>query len=256
MGKFDGFLICSDLDGTFWRGDDGRKNFEAVKYFTKNGGHFAVTTGRNISHLKENKLDSIVNAPCCLLNGSIIYDYSEDKTIWEKQVEYTLCEFLEAIKPVAQEVTEFTMFGKENVFFKYTDIPENLLNMHSYKMLCMFENCEAADKFVTATTAMDFFKANSYISKSWDIGVEFNPIDATKGTAIEYIKRHLGSIHTSIGIGDYDNDIPLLKCADIGVAVGNAVDGVKKVADFTVNPCTEAAIKDLIEKIEKGIIKK
>ena len=123
------------------------------------------------------------------------------------------------------------------------------LVLYAHKIL------ELADEFKENVLKLDFFK-NSYISKSWNLGVEFNPIDATKGSAVEFIKKHLGNIHTSIGIGDYENDLTLITDSDIGVAVGNAVPTLKKVADFIVKPCEEGAIRDLIEKIENGTIKK
>ena len=256
MGKFDGILICSDLDGTFCRDNNTGKNCEAVKYFIENGGHFSVATGRNISHIRELGLTDIINSPCCLLNGSVIYDYDREELVKDSRLEYTLGEFLERIKLCSGKIVEFTVFEKETVFFDLKSIPAQLLNVHPYKILCRFENSEDADEFKKSVMESDSFKNTSYISKSWDVGVEFNPLDGTKGNAVEFIKKHLGNIHTSIGIGDYENDIPLLTKADIGIATGNAIEIVKNVADYIVKPCTESAVKDLIGKIEKGIIKR
>ena len=75
-------------------------------------------------------------------------------------------------------------------------------------------------------------------------------MDGTKGQAIKFIKSYLGNIHTSIGIGDYENDVKLMEGADIGVAAGNAIKEVKEAADFVVKDCKDYAIKDLIEIIE------
>ena len=40
MGKFDGILICTDLDGTLYRNDKtvSDENREAIKYFKSEGG--------------------------------------------------------------------------------------------------------------------------------------------------------------------------------------------------------------------------
>ena len=70
---------------------------------------------------------------------------------------------------------------------------------------------------------------------------------------MKFIKNYLGNIHTSVGVGDYENDISLLNDADIGVAVGNATDELKKVADIIVKPASEYAIKDLIEILESKV---
>ena len=255
MGRFDGILICSDLDGTFWRGGKENGSIEAVKYFIKNGGSFCIATGRSVSHLKENGLYNIANVPCCLLNGSKIYDYKREAVLKESFLRYTVEEFLNSIKDYAEKVLDFECFSEENTHFDHSCIPKSILEIRPYKMLCRFEEVEYADEFKENVLKLDFFK-NSYISKSWNLGVEFNPIDATKGSAVEFIKKHLGNIHTSIGIGDYENDLTLITDSDIGVAVGNAVPALKKAADFIVKTCEEGSIRDLIEKIENGTIKK
>ena len=47
MKIFSGYLICSDVDGTFSVNTvTVKNNIEAVKYFTQNGGRFTIATGR------------------------------------------------------------------------------------------------------------------------------------------------------------------------------------------------------------------
>ena len=48
MGKFDGILICTDLDGTILKNDKtiSNRNIEAMEYFKKEGGYFTFVTGR------------------------------------------------------------------------------------------------------------------------------------------------------------------------------------------------------------------
>ena len=50
MGKFDGILIATDWDGTFFSGGQlFEKNLEAIKRFQSEGGSFTVCTGRHYS---------------------------------------------------------------------------------------------------------------------------------------------------------------------------------------------------------------
>ena len=78
--------------------------------------------------------------------------------------------------------------------------------------------------------------------------------DSGKGVAVKYLKNHLDEeIHTTIGIGDFENDITLLECADIGYAVSNAIDSVKKIADRQTVSNREHALAAVIEEIERGI---
>ncbi|MBQ3226919.1 MAG: HAD hydrolase family protein, partial [Clostridia bacterium] len=48
MGKFDGVLICTDLDGTLLKKDKtiSEENLKAIEYFKREGGFFTIVTGR------------------------------------------------------------------------------------------------------------------------------------------------------------------------------------------------------------------
>jgi hydroxymethylpyrimidine pyrophosphatase-like HAD family hydrolase len=59
---------------------------------------------------------------------------------------------------------------------------------------------------------------------------------------------------TLIACGDYENDIPMLKAADIAICPANAMDEVKKICDFVLCDCDEGLIADIIEHIEAGKI--
>ena len=73
MGKFDGILICSDIDGTILEnstfGSIFEKNAEAVKYFTDNGGRFTFITGRYKFFLRDMPLYPLINAPAGILTA-------------------------------------------------------------------------------------------------------------------------------------------------------------------------------------------
>ena len=70
---------------------------------------------------------------------------------------------------------------------------------------------------------------------------------------MEFLKQHLRGIHTTIGVGDYENDLPLLTHADIGAAPENAIDSIKEIAKVFLKSADQCAIKDLIEQLEKRI---
>lgn len=68
-------------------------------------------------------------------------------------------------------------------------------------------------------------------------GVDFINLLAprvSKGKALETLASHLGiSLAEVIAVGDGSNDISLLATAGLAIAMGNAADEVKKVADYT-----------------------
>ena len=83
------------------------------------------------------------------------------------------------------------------------------------------------------------------VFRSWPYGVEIQNIKANKGTAIEFLKEYTGATK-SVAIGNYENDISMIKAADVGVAVGNCFDECIKAADIVTVPCEEHSVADLI----------
>lgn len=134
------------------------------------------------------------------------------------------------------------------------NLTSDLPNITPLKIVCQFSTAQQADDFKKFALNEKTFK-NCYVSKSWNVGVEFNSLSATKGTAIDFIKNHLKDIHTSIGVGDYENDIPLISHADIGICVNNAVNDVKKVSDYVTVNNEQHAIERIINEIDNGILK-
>lgn len=254
MGKFSGYLICTDLDGTFAsKGEPVAENLEAVRYFVKNGGRFTVATGRMVEFIREKGLVSLINAPAILCNGSVIYDYSQEKILRERRMGFSVREFLNCIKPVAHLVRLLYVYPDVATgcacYDDLTRISHEHMDTNALKLLCKFETVEAADAFQAYSREHPFL-CNSYISKSWHFGVEFNAMDATKGHAVDFLKSYLGKIHTSVGVGNFDNDLPLLQHADLKAAPANANECILEVADLVLVPCADGAIKDLIERLE------
>ena len=191
MGKFDGYLICSDVDGTFHSGDSIEGNSEAVRYFTENGGRFTFCTGRPADYLLRPDLNSLINAPVCLFNGSLVYDYRSQEILRQVRLPFTLQNFVNAILPRWGNMESLHAChhhtGKAMVFQDLAQLKEAVPPVHCMKLVCVFRTLEEADAFRAAAPLLPFGK-DCYISKSWSVGVEFNPIDGTKGHALDFIK--------------------------------------------------------------------
>ena len=70
----------------------------------------------------------------------------------------------------------------------------------------------------------------------------------TKAGAALFLKEYTGA-HTLICVGDFENDIDMIKSADIGYAVENAAPAVKLVADRITCSAKDGAIAKIIEEI-------
>jgi len=257
MGKFDGYLICSDLDGTFCCGENSiRINTEAIQYFIKNGGRFTFATGRSTAHLRNSEYFENINAPACICNGGVIYDYKNEKILREERHKFTFGKFLENISSYKDKLVRINVFNscvEDCMMLQSIDeVTDEMRGWKLIKAVCVFNDTETADEFKAFVKGNDFFNS-SYISKSWATGVEFNSCKGTKGQAVNFIKEYLGDIHTTVGVGDFENDLTLLECADIGAAPENAIDSLKNVADIRLKDGEEGAIADLIGKLEEGL---
>ena len=257
MGKFSGYLICTDYDGTFaTKGEPVAENLEAVRYFKEQGGYFTIASGRTSEFLAEKCVHKLLNAPAALCNGSLIYDYGMGKTLRKSFLPFELASFVDGIMPMASTITGVNLFyDGEGSGALYTDLAllrEEQGSRAALKLLCRFETEELANAFRRFAEALPLLK-DCCISKSWSLGVEINPGDASKGHGLNFIKSWLGDVHTTVGVGNYDNDISLLKFADIGAAPEGSLDTVLDCADMVLAPCDGGSIRDLIEKLEKRI---
>lgn len=74
--------------------------------------------------------------------------------------------------------------------------------------------------------------SNRWISWFADVNVK----GVTKQLGIDKILEHFGlPLETSMSFGDAGNDIPMIRHAAIGVAMGNASDQVKEIADYVTD---------------------
>jgi P-type E1-E2 ATPase len=69
-----------------------------------------------------------------------------------------------------------------------------------------------------------------------------------------FIKATRPSRKKTIAVGDYNNDVPMLRAAAVGVAVANACAEAKETANYHTVSNEEHAIAKIIEDIENGKI--
>jgi Cof subfamily protein (haloacid dehalogenase superfamily) len=101
------------------------------------------------------------------------------------------------------------------------------------KLLALSQDATHIDSLYTHLRTQ-YSPAELYLTKSIATFFEAtNPL-VNKGTAVQYIAEELLGLqpHQVMTIGDNFNDVEMLQYAGIGVAMGNAPDGVKAIADW------------------------
>jgi len=92
------------------------------------------------------------------------------------------------------------------------------------------------------------------ISSSWADNFEIMPKGCNKGTAVAELAAYLGIKREQVmTFGDYDNDLPMIEWAGMGVAMGNACGKVKKAADHITASNAEDGVGCAIRTIALGL---
>ena len=266
MGKFDGILICSDFDGTLFMGSKiSDENVEAIKYFQENGGRFTITSGRYPAFLGKYKHRVDANTYLIGLNGTIVSNYDGTDIIRQG---FLHGDCREIIKKIIRDIDglaalDFSTTEIPEVIKKHCKAPEGegyfryYLKEQSEELLDIALSCKAYRVIFHAaeeasgkvTEAMQRIAGDRYaISRSSPCGLEIQDAEFTKGKSARFLADRLG-IHTLICVGDYENDISMLREADLGCAVANAIPEVLSVADRILPSVDQSPFVELINSL-------
>jgi hydroxymethylpyrimidine pyrophosphatase-like HAD family hydrolase len=72
----------------------------------------------------------------------------------------------------------------------------------------------------------------------------------TKGAGLDFLAAHMGFTRAqTIAFGDGENDVELVEWAGFGIAVENAHDRVKAVADWICPSAQEEGVAQVLEAL-------
>ncbi len=259
-------VLVSDMDGTLLNSQKEitEQDRSAIKRFMKLGGRFTVSTGRTIQSFEAYRSMLELDMPVIMYNGAAIHDYKTGKTLCS----YPLS--LDAKRITKEILNEFPQAGGEVLKLDGTFVFRDNDYEKLHTKLCRIEPCysELEDisegdwlKVLFAMAPEDipiaeiFVKQHGYSTvsfvKSSEIFLEMLPVNITKGSALAEYRRLPGMENCIFAaIGDFDNDIEMIKEADIGAVPSNARDSVKSAADIVLkNSCDTGAVAELIEYI-------
>jgi len=270
LKKFQGMLFCTDLDGTLFTNDKkvSEENLEAIEYFKSEGGLFTFITGRMAQTSKE--ICNIINpnAPYGCINGGGIYDPIENKYLWTKELPR---EALLLAKNVLDKMPDMGIqintenniyFCKDNsamgFFRKVTGAPLILrhcdeIDQPILKIVFAHENEKQISMLMDLLNNhpkaddFDFIRSERRL-------YEILPKGSSKGSLLIKLAELLNiDPKKTIAVGDYNNDISMIKAAKIGFAVENAVEEVKNVADYITVSNNNHAIAAIIDGLDRGV---
>ena len=91
------------------------------------------------------------------------------------------------------------------------------------------------------------------LTQSSAVNIEIMPPHIDKGTGVRDLAAHFGiPLRQVMCIGDHENDIPMIRAAGWGVAMGNATPDVKAAADAVTLSNAEDGVAAAIERYALG----
>lgn len=280
MGKFSGILFASDFDHTLSAMDNSvpPQNIEAIKYFTANGGIFTVASGRSIPKFRNKAALVPVNAPCILFNGGARFDYRTETLLEAHPMPAGMGELAKAIlefEPRAhvelQTVDAHYCLGPSATHdaalahsgVRYTYITPGQEPPSCFKLAVYgFAN---EPPFLTPEQLATWDKSGYdrlyhhlkdltagkfEVVRSMPYIIELNPIGIHKGEAARRLAKDLGCARL-VCAGDAQNDLAMLREADIAFCPADADAQVLSGGFTAVCPCGEGAIADAIARLEQ-----
>lgn len=269
MGKFNGVLLCTDLDGTALANDRSlsSENREAIEYFKSEGGAFTFVTGR-MPYLACSIAEMLrPNVPFGCINGGGLYDAARGVYLWKKPLPSDVIELVDCVAKaypaVGIQVNTFdrVWFCRENDTmekFRAATGAEN--NVCSYEAVA-----EPMAKILFGTEKEEEILGIEALLKRHPRAAEFDfirseqtlyeilPHGVHKGKAIEMLCREGGiDPQKTIAMGDYYNDVPMLRAARLGIAVANACPEARAAADHITVSNEEHALARVIADLDAG----
>ncbi|PEY38360.1 HAD family hydrolase [Bacillus cereus] len=262
-------LIAIDLDGTLLSGNKiiSKENAEAIRKCQEQGHVVAICTGRSIVDIERLLLEANLQCPIIAENGALIY--TNQKMMKRYPIQNTqaleIVEYLERHRMYYQLYTDrgvyVPAYGEESVkheiewinksnedmnqeeidsiaalylehtAFHITESCKSILEEEVYvhKLLPFSYNIEKLQKIKM------HFEHNTElaITASYWHNVEINHRDAQKGNGLYTLAEHLNiPVENTIAIGDGLNDISMMERANISIAMGNAVDEMKRICHY------------------------
>ncbi len=238
-------IIC-DLDGTTIPNRlDGMPSPRVIEAIRKASDkvHVSIATGRALWQAHPIIEVLQLSGPKILLNGALIINGSKEpiytqalltkdyntivKYLKKAKIRFTIDEIVKTVeyRPEYKPINPLSIFIWDQTEGRAANIIDDLSHI--------------------PTVAL-------YRTIGWDkgtFGVNISHILATKQHAIYELARILDiETHEIIGIGDGPNDFPLLMACGLKIAMGNAADDLKAIADYVAPSVQEDGLAHVIEK--------
>lgn len=260
MKRYEGILLCSDLDGTLYTSGTKQispENLEAVKYFISNSGQFTFASGRPPEYFGPLVELFGTSTPVIGLSGSAIYDFNKGQYVHSqlladssiKVFNGILDQYQDDISVVCIEHLDKTYEYHKGKSSSLEEIKEIFAKVDKNEVFINFFEAQTASDLRQKMLADKSLLDDMDFVRSWPECFEILPRNGNKGAGVKALKEILGNVTKTVCVGNYENDVAMIEYADIGYAVGNSCDELKAVADAITVTNNESAIAKIIYEL-------
>lgn len=260
-------LVAVDMDGTLLREDKtvSDRTKQAILKATQKGVKVVLASGRPIEGLERyldelhllSKEDYVMS-----FNGSVIQNAQTKEVISKNILNGKDLKALYALaKEIGVNIHAFTKKGCITPHMnEYTQLEGSINGIEVYEVdFNEIEDTEDVIKVMfidpqpVLEAAIEKIPEAIYetytVVRSAPYFLEFLNKQSSKGTGIKALGDYLGIKQEEIiCIGDAGNDLDMIQYAGLGVAMGNAFEEVKEVADYVTYTNEEDGVAHVIEK--------
>ncbi len=267
--NYSDWLVVSDIDGTLNNKlrRTPKVNTAAIDRFVHTlGGSFTLASARNVQSLRPHYMNlPDVKTPAVVLNGAGIYDFTREEMIWFNAIPFSCKEIVrkamkkfpslevgvftdDMIYLVSPKIMSVCMMALDSLEHRKCATIDQVPEGRWGKVIfyCLPNLKKKIKKYVLSLSGEDV----AYIDTTV---VSFDMVSSTthKGNAVLALAEILGIPEKNIGaIGDYYNDLDMLKTVSHPACCKQAPEDIHKVCEFHACHCNYGAVADFLRYIE------
>ncbi|WP_066504144.1 Cof-type HAD-IIB family hydrolase [Abyssisolibacter fermentans] len=266
-------LLALDMDGTLLNSDlkISQENKMVIEELKEKGVVVTIATGRTYPAIIAYARELNIDVPIIAYNGGIIKYLHNNRIIYSNNIPVEQC--INTIDICKEFDVDCYLYSENKIFIEkqgfllefYEEINKNLKEKEKieivnvkdmkkslkedpkiYKIVVFSDNSNA----VSEVRKKLLKEGNLEVYKSSDCFLDVTNKGASKGFGVKKLAEYLGiDKEKIIAVGDSDNDISMIKYAGLGIAMGNAIDEAKKVADYVTEANNDNGVANAIRKL-------
>lgn len=271
-------MIVIDLDGTLLLPDGSvtARTIQSVRAAAAAGYRICFATGRSLTESRAVLHQVGVLTECVFVGGAIVIDMQGEKTLHHTTMHPTLaaeiCGTLESLGHAALAMVDIREHGVDYyITASIATHPATLRWLKRLKMdvqyvpsLATFDHahtlrvgicCSVGDSLRVVPVLHEQYGQRAMMHHLLVPGMDcevlelFDPA-VNKWSGVQYIaKLHGIAAEQIVAIGDDLNDLPMIENVGLGVAMGNAREGLRPAADRVIGRNTEDGLADFLDEL-------